>query len=79
MLTPAQVVDTYFLEARHQLLEIAALLDRHDAALTRAAAAGGNGRHDARMAALRRALEILAELRTDRERTVALLELFATV
>jgi hypothetical protein len=55
MLSPSQVVDTYFLEARHQLLEIAALLDRHDAALARAGAAG-NGRQaaaDAKLAALR--------------------------
>ena len=81
MLSPSQVVDTYFLEARHQLLEIAALLDRHDAALARAGAAG-NGRQaaaDAKLAALRQALQILAEPATDRERTVALLELFATV
>ena len=50
MLSPSQVVDTYFLEARHQLLEIAALLDRHDAALARAGAAG-NGRQAAADAA----------------------------
>ena len=81
MLSASQVVDTYFLEARHQLLEIAALLDRHDAAVARGAATGGNGRPtaDARITALRRALEILAEPQADRERTVALLELFATV
>ena len=82
MLTATQVVDTYFLEARHQLLEIAALLDRHDAALARDAAAAGNGRQpaaDAKLAALRQALRILAEPTADRERTVALLELFATV
>ena len=28
MLTPHQVIDTYFLEARHMLLEIAALLEK---------------------------------------------------
>ena len=36
MLKPSQVVDTYFLESRHQLLEIAAYLDRYDAAVARA-------------------------------------------
>lgn len=81
MLSASQVVDASFLEARHQLLEIAALLDRHDVAVARDAAAGGNGRPagDPRMAALRQALEILAAPRADRERTIALLELFATV
>ena len=32
MLSPEQVVDASFLEARHMLLEIAALLDRYEPA-----------------------------------------------
>ena len=77
MLTPQQVVETYFLEARHQLLEIAALLDRHDAAVAHAGANGRPGAADAKLAALREALAILAAERSGQERTVSLLELFA--
>jgi hypothetical protein len=78
MLTADQVVDTYFLEARHMLLEIAALLDRHDAAVARDGGHPGNGRATAaKLAALRDALAILREAAPARERTVALLELFA--
>jgi hypothetical protein len=76
MLSPKQVIDAYFLEARHQLLEVAALLDRYDAAVGRA---GGNGAADgdARLHAIREALAVLAERSPAGERTVALLELFA--
>ena len=75
MLSPHQVIDAYFLEARHQLLEVAALLDRYDAAVGRA---GGNGAAaDARLEALRAALAVLAEQKPAGERTVTLLELFA--
>ncbi len=82
MLTSQQVLDTYFLEARHQLLEIAALLDRHDAAVAREHAATGNGRPAAgaaKLALLQEALRILSTAEPGRERTVALLELFARV
>jgi hypothetical protein len=75
MLTPGQVVDAYFLEARHQLLEVAALLDRYDAAVARGA--GGGPADDPRLAALRAALELLARRSPAGARTVALLELFA--
>jgi hypothetical protein len=75
MLTPGQVIDAYFLEARHQLLEVAALLDRYDAAVDRA---GGRPGEDSRLAALRAALDVLAKRSPAGERTVALLELFAT-
>ena len=74
MLTPKQVIDAYFLEARHQLLEVAALLDRYDAAVARGA---GHADADPRLAALREALAVLAERAPAGERTVALLELFA--
>jgi hypothetical protein len=76
MLSPKQVIDAYFLEARHQLLEVAALLDRYDAAVGRG---GGKGaaEGDARLQALRKALAVLADQAPAGERTVTLLELFA--
>ena len=80
MLTAAQVAENYFLESRHMLLEIAAHLDRFDAATEREAAAGGNGRlaaGGAKMTRLREAIAILAAAGDGRERTVKLLELFA--
>lgn len=77
MLTPEQVVDTYFLEARHMLLEIAALLDRHDAALARTGSPAAAGPAAAKLAALRDALTILRDSAAPTERTVALLERFA--
>ncbi len=82
MLSPEQVVDTYFLEARHMLLEVAALLDRHDAAAARCEGHPGNGQASAataKLAVLRDALGVLREQTPTRERTVALLELFARV
>ena len=80
MLSPAQVAENYFLESRHQLLEIAAYLDRYDAAVARSGA--GNGARTAserKLDLVRRALALVAEERPARERTVALLELFASV
>jgi hypothetical protein len=77
MLSPDQVVETYFLEARHQLLEIAALLDRHDAAVAREGR--GAGPAAAKLATLKEAIATLAADRSATERTVALLELFARV
>jgi hypothetical protein len=78
MLSPDQVVEAYFLEARHQLLEVAALLDRHDAAVTR----GGRGAGPAaaaKLAVLRQAIATLGDDRPVQDRTVALLELFARI
>jgi len=77
MLTPPQVVETYFLESRHQILEIAALMDRYDAAVERAGAGGAAA--ERKLEILRRALAIAADPRPAGERTVALLELFATI
>ena len=77
MLTPPQVLEASFLESRHQILEIAALMDRYDAAVERA---GAGGPADAqRLAILRKALAIAADPKPARDRTVSLLELFATV
>jgi hypothetical protein len=78
MLSPQQVVDTYFLEARHMLLEIAALLDRHDAAVARTGDDGGRA-VAAKLATLREALAVLQRQPAAGERTVELLELFAKV
>ena len=74
MLTPRQVIDASYLESRHQLLEVAALLDRYAAAVARA---GGGGSGDARLLALRDAIDLLADRTAGGERTVALLERFA--
>ncbi|MEX0669009.1 MAG: hypothetical protein WD060_00935 [Pirellulales bacterium] len=88
MLSPEQVVDTYFLEARHMLLEIAALLDRYDAAAARSGSHQSQSQGqatttttaaDAKLAVLREALGVLREQGSTSERTVALLELFARV
>jgi hypothetical protein len=81
MLTASQVAENYFLESRHMLLEIAAHLDRYDAALARETR-GGNGRGATaagagKIARLREAIAILAAPASGHERTVALLELFA--
>jgi hypothetical protein len=79
MLTPSQVVEAYFLESRHQLLEIASYLDRYDAAVARAGDRNGHAAADEKkLALIRRALAIVAEQKPSTERTVALLELFAT-
>ena len=82
MLTPRQTVETYFLEARHMLLEVAALLDRHDAALARTGrqATGPSDEESAtKLAVLHEALAVLAARTCDGERTVKLLDLFARV
>ena len=82
MLTARQTVETYFLEARHMLLEVAALLDRHDAAAARERAERSGGADAAaaeKLAVLREALAILAAEQPAGERTVTLLDLFARV
>ena len=80
MLTPSQVAENYFLESRHQLLEIAAYLDRYDAAVARSGDRTGQAAaDDKKLAVIRRALEIVAAQKPSQERTIALLELFATV
>lgn len=76
MLTPPQVLEHDFLVSRHQILEIAAMMDRFDAAVERC---GAGGPEERKIALLRKALAIAAEPRPEKDRTVALLELFATV
>jgi hypothetical protein len=79
MLSPTQVADTYFLESRHQLLEIAAYFDRYDAAAARVGGSNGHAAVNRKLEVIREALAIIAEENPAEERTVALLELFATV
>jgi hypothetical protein len=79
MLSPTQVADTYFLESRHQLLEIAAYFDRYDAAVVRAGDRNGHATANRKLEVIREALAIIAEEKPAQERTVSLLELFATV
>jgi hypothetical protein len=62
-MTRQQVLDLYFLDARHKLIEIAAFLDRVGRA---------NGREDFRLRAFRRALRELNRPRNDRARRVLL-------
>lgn len=73
MLQPQQVIDTYYLESRCMLLEIAAMLDRYDTAVTRA---GNPAEDEAKLALLRRSMSVLADP-SSTERATHLLELFA--
>lgn len=60
-MTRQQVLDLYFLAARHQLIEIAAFLDRVDRA---------SGEADFRLDAFRQALRQLESVPTDRAAAV---------
>ena len=77
MLSPQEILDTYYLEARRDLLEIAALLDRYDAAVAREASPTTS--EETRLTVIRRALSQLAdENAPTSDRSAELLELFAT-
>lgn len=67
------VVDRYFMEHRAKLIDIAAFLDRLDRAPS--GVDTGGSADDFRVAAFRRALEILTDGETERARRV--LELFS--
>jgi hypothetical protein len=56
-----QVLDMYFVEARHKLIDLAAFLDRVDRA---------EGEADFRLTALRKALPILKETQPQRAKRV---------
>lgn len=74
MLTAQQIIDRYFLETRCQLLEIAATLDRHDAAC------GDGGTveiDDSRWNKIYQSLEILADRNASPDRAERLLRLFS--
>ena len=72
MLTPDKVLDNYYLDTRCMLVEIAAMLDRHD----RAAPPGGSGGDD-RLDQIYQALTLLAERETSSNRGERLLNLFS--
>ncbi len=60
------VVDLYFMEHRAKLIDIAAFLDRLD----RADAGSGSAEDDFRVAAFRRAIELLSDGKPERARRV---------
>jgi hypothetical protein len=62
-MTRQQVLDLYFLEARHKLIELAAFLDRTERA---------QGEDDFRITAFRRAVGILSQPGPDKARQVLL-------
>lgn len=74
MLTAGEVLGTYFLETRCQLLEIGALLDRLDRA---AAGSPGDLLLDERLAKIYQSLALLAEPETTPDRAERLLNLFS--
>jgi hypothetical protein len=75
MLTAKQVLDHYFLDARCMLLEIAATLDRHDAACKRQGAEAGAA--DPRLDKIYQSLRILADAGAGPNRAEQLLSLFS--
>ncbi|MBL6842559.1 MAG: hypothetical protein ISQ73_03830 [Verrucomicrobiae bacterium] len=77
MLKPHQILDTYYLEARRDLLELAALFDRYDAAVKRE---GSSPRKEEKHDILHRALLYLADSdSSEGGRTNALLDLFSEI
>lgn len=76
MLTPQKVLETYYLESRCVLLEVAAMLDRYDEAVART---GGAAENEQKLEVLHRALALLADRTPSDCRAERLLELFATV
>ena len=58
MLSPKETLDTYYLEARRDLLEVAALLDRYDQAVLRD---GQKADDERKLQILREAMSLLAQ------------------
>ena len=58
MLSPKETLDTYYLEARRDLLEVAALLDRYDQAVLRD---GQKADDERKLQILREAMSLLAK------------------
>jgi hypothetical protein len=83
MLSPQQVLDNYFLEARCMLLEVAATLDRYDRAATDSSSNTGpggaatGGPADNRLEKLRESLFLLAQEEATPDRAERLLKLFS--
>ncbi|MFM7606267.1 MAG: hypothetical protein ACKO8Z_13870 [Prosthecobacter sp.] len=76
MLTPQQVIDTYFLESRCVLLEVAAMLDRYEDAMARS---GTPAEKQEKLDGMRRALALLADPTPSATHTERLLEIFAEI
>ena len=57
MLSPQKTLDTYYLEARRDLLEVAAMLDRYDQAVKRE---GTEAADESKRHSLLKAMEILS-------------------
>jgi hypothetical protein len=74
MLTPERVLDHDFLDNRCMLLEIAATLDRYDAAVQRN---GGSASGDPRLEKIYQSLGILADQNASADRAERLLQLFS--
>ncbi len=74
MLSAEQILDTYFLDARCMLIELAALLDRLDAAAARGDALPAD---DKRLAAIGMSLRMLADPAAGSDRVERLLLLFS--
>lgn len=75
MLSPQQVIEKDYLEHRYMLLEIAAYLDRYDAALQRTGEVPKETPHKLKL--LDKALEVLRSPASEKGRAYDLLELFA--
>ncbi|MFO7906962.1 MAG: hypothetical protein R6U98_30175 [Pirellulaceae bacterium] len=73
MLTPTDVLNNYYLDTRCMLIEIAAMLDRHD----RAVEQHGGTEEDDRLDQIYQALTLLAERETTANRSERLLQLFS--
>ena len=58
MLSPQKTLDTYYLEARRDLLEVAAMLDRYDEAVKRDGVKAGD---ESKKESLVQAMEFLAQ------------------
>jgi hypothetical protein len=58
MLSPQKTLDTYYLEARRDLLEVAAMLDRYDQAVKRDSE---KAQDESKRFSLLQAMEILSE------------------
>lgn len=58
MLTPEKILDTYYLETRRDLLEVASMLDRYDEAVKRT---GSEADDESKKNSLLDAMKILSE------------------
>ena len=58
MLSPQKTLDTYYLEARRDLLEVAAMLDRYDQAVKRD---GSKAQDESKRKSLLDAMELLSK------------------